>query len=99
LTHSVEGKTELLDGERKFVARIAKAKGEADPKKEHVSDASTVQVVKKKLKVLLFAGGPTREYQFCRRLFVNEVDKSRAELSIFLQVADPKGPRVQDVAQ
>src|SRR5262249_48784745 len=40
-----------------------------------------------------------REYQFMRRLMVNEVDKKRAEMSIFLQVSDPKGPRVQDVPQ
>jgi RNA polymerase sigma factor (sigma-70 family) len=39
-------------------------------------------------RVLLFAGGPTREFQFTRRLFVNEVDRKRAELSIYLQNAD-----------
>lgn len=99
LTAPVQGKPELIEGEWKFIARINKAKGEAEPTKQHVSDASTVQVIKKPLRVLLFAGGPTREYQFTRRLFVNEVDKKRAELSIFLQVADQKGPRVQDVPQ
>src|SRR5262249_41892635 len=93
------GKPELPEGEWKFVARIPKIKGEAFAGKEHVSDEAKVQIVKKPLRVLLFAGGPTREYQFMRRLMVNEVDKKRAEMSIFLQVSDPKGPRVQDVPQ
>jgi hypothetical protein len=91
------GKHEFIEGEWKFVARMPKIKGEAFAGKEHVSDEAKVQIVKKPLRVLLFAGGPTREYQFTRRLFVNEVDKKRAELSICLQVADPKGARVQDV--
>lgn len=93
------GKAEFPEGEWKFVARIPKIKGEAFAGKEHVSDEAKVQIVKKPLRVLLFAGGPTREYQFTRRLFVNEVDKKRAELSICLQVTDPKGARVQDVPQ
>ena len=95
------GKREFIGGEAggewKFVARIAKAKGEAFAGKEHVSDPATVQVIKRPLRVLLVAGGPTREYQFVRRLLVNEADKRRAEVSVYLQVTDPKGQRVQDV--
>lgn len=49
----------------------------------------------KPLRVLLFAGGPTREYQFLRRLLVNQVDQKRAEISIFLQTGE-RGT-VQDV--
>jgi RNA polymerase sigma factor (sigma-70 family) len=49
----------------------------------------------KQLRVLLVAGGPTKEYQFLRRLLVNETDRKRAELSIFLQSGE-KGA-VQDV--
>jgi RNA polymerase sigma factor (sigma-70 family) len=37
------------------------------------------------VRVLLFASGPTRDYQFVRSLFVREVDRKRAELSIYLQ--------------
>jgi hypothetical protein len=91
------GKTEFVEGEWKFVARILKARGEAFPGDEHVSEPAAVQIIKRPLRVLLFAGGPTREYQFCRRLFVNEKDKKRAELCIYLQVTDSKGARVQDV--
>jgi RNA polymerase sigma factor (sigma-70 family) len=49
----------------------------------------------KQLRVLLVAGGPTKEYQFLRRLLVNETARKRAELSIFLQSGE-KGA-VQDV--
>lgn len=51
----------------------------------------------KPLRVLLFADGPTREYQFARRLFVNEQDKKRAEVSACLQSGDPTVPRFQDL--
>lgn len=48
-------------------------------------------------RVLLLTSGPTREFQFCRRLFIQEMEQKRIELGICLQVADPKGERVQDV--
>ena len=53
-------------------------------------------VVKKPLRVLLFAGGPTRDYQFLRALLVRETDQKRAELSICLQNSRP-GEVIQDV--
>src|SRR5262249_36067613 len=93
------GKPEFPEGEWKFVARLPKMKGEAFAGKEHTSDEAKVQLVKKPLRVLLFAGGPTREDQFTRRLFVNEVDKKPAAMRIYLQGSDPKGARVQDVPQ
>jgi RNA polymerase sigma factor (sigma-70 family) len=49
----------------------------------------------KPLRVLLFAGGPTREYQFVRSVFVNQVDRKKAELSICLQTG--AAPAGQDV--
>jgi len=39
----------------------------------------------KPLRVLIFAGGPSHEFQLVRRLFVREVACKRAELSICLQ--------------
>jgi hypothetical protein len=47
------------------------------------------------LRVLLFADGPTRDYQFVRTLFVNQVKSKQAELSICLQAGTPEA--VQDV--
>lgn len=92
---SPSGKPELLEGKWKFVARVPKDKREVFEGKEHVSEPEFVNIVKKPLRVLLFAGAPTRDYQFARTLFVREVDSKRAELSIFLQLARPE--IVQDV--
>lgn len=41
------------------------------------------------LRVLLFAGGPTKELQFLRRLFAQEGERRRAELSLCIQDAAP----------
>ncbi len=86
-----------IEGEWKFVARVPKDKQEIFDAKEHVTDPTTVQVVKKPIRVLLFAGAPTHEYQFARSLFVREMDKKRAEVSIYIQLARPE--IVQDVPQ
>src|SRR5262249_5035152 len=75
----------------KLVARVPADKREVFAGKEHVSDTpTTVHVVKKPLRVLLFAGAPTHEYQFARTLFVREMDKKRAVVCIYLQLARPE---------
>ena len=89
------GKPELLEGKWKFVVRVDKDSREVFLPKEHVSDPEYVNVLKKPLRVFLFAGGPSREYQFLRTLLVREMDQKRAEVSIFLQNAKPD--IVQDV--
>lgn len=89
------GKPEMLEGKWKFVARVPKHKQEIFLPAEHVSDPELVNVIKKPIRILLFASAPTRDYQFARTLFVREVDQKRAELSIFLQLARPE--IVQDV--
>ena len=49
-------------------------------------------------RVLVFAGGPTREYQTLRTLLVRETAQKRAELTIYLQTpAGRAGTAVQDV--
>jgi hypothetical protein len=90
-------KPELLEGKWKFIVRIPKDKHEIFQGKEHVSDAEYVVVVKKPLRVLIFAGGPVRDYQFLRTLLVRETDQKRAELSICLQNSRPE--IVQDVPE
>lgn len=84
-----------MEGDWKLVARVPKDKREAFVPKEHVTEPAIVHVVKKPLRVLLFASAPTREYQFVRSLFVRESDQRRAEVSIYLQLARPD--IVQDV--
>lgn len=88
---------ELLEGEWKFVVRVPKDKREQFDKKEHVSDPATIAIIKKPLRILLVAGGPMKDYQFVRTLFVREKDANRAELSIFLQNEGRDGRAVQDV--
>lgn len=45
----------------------------------------------KPLRVLLFAGAPTREYQFVRAYFTREAERERAEMRICLQVHGGRG--------
>ncbi len=78
----------LLQGTWEFVARVPRDPREATSKAEHVSDPPTnVLVLDKKLRVLLFASGPSRDYQFARNQFYREVLAKRMELSIYLQAA------------
>ncbi len=75
-----------LEGTWEFVARVPRHPREAFAKAEHVSDPAThVLVMKRKLRVLLFAGGPTREYQFVRTLLYRQVVEKRMDLAVYLQ--------------
>jgi hypothetical protein len=84
-----------IEGEWKLVAKVPADKREVFAGKEHVTDPVVVHVVNKPIRVLLFAGGPTKDYQFARTLFVREMDRKRAEVSIHIQQARPE--IVQDV--
>jgi RNA polymerase sigma factor (sigma-70 family) len=44
----------------------------------------------KPVRVLLFAGGPTREYQYLCRLFAKQAEEKQAELTVHLQSATPQ---------
>ncbi len=78
-------KPELDEGEYVFQARIAKDDREIFIGREHVSEKARVRIVKRPLRVLLFADAATRDYQFVRNLMVREVDNGRVDLSICLQ--------------
>ncbi len=76
----------VLEGTWQFVAKVPRHKHEALAKEEHVSDPATqVLVQKRKLRVLLFAGGPMREYQFVRTLLYREVLEKRIDMAVYLQ--------------
>jgi hypothetical protein len=94
-------KPELEEGEWSFVARVPKARREMFLKKEHVTDPARMLVIKRPLRVLIFAGGTMRDYQFLRTMLVREMDKKRVEVSIYLQPAPGQAQRragiVQDV--
>lgn len=97
LKSEASGGKELIEGEWKFVVRTPRDQRELFAEKEHRSEPSAVQVVKKPLRILLVASGPLKDYQFVRTLFVRERDARRAELSIFLQNESRDGRGVQDV--
>lgn len=91
-------KRELKPGTWNIVARTNRDKREVFAEKEHVSPARSIQVIDKPLRVLLWANGPTREYQTLRTLFVREAQENRAEVSIYLQnEGGQAGTIVQDV--
>ncbi|MCI0457401.1 MAG: hypothetical protein L0Z62_10570 [Gemmataceae bacterium] len=78
----------VLEGTWEFVAKIPRNPREVMEEAEHVSKpATSVLVQDRKLRVLLFASGPSRDYQFARTMFAREVDDKRVELSVFLQSA------------
>ncbi|HZT83401.1 MAG TPA: VWA domain-containing protein [Gemmataceae bacterium] len=89
------------EGFLRLVAVVPKHKNEITGEKEHRSEPVKVRVQKRPLRVLLFAGGPTHEYQFVRTQMVREQDKERAVVCIYIQPAVVGMPartgRVQDV--
>lgn len=86
-----DSKDDQVEGTWEFRAHVPRHPREAFAEAEHVSQRpARVLVQKRKLRVLLFAGGPTREYQLLRTLFYREVQEKRMELSIYLQSAPEK---------
>ncbi|HZY85671.1 MAG TPA: hypothetical protein VFE78_12630 [Gemmataceae bacterium] len=81
---------ETKEGEFRFRAIVPKDKAEVFADKEHASDKSDLRVLKKPMRVLLFASAPMRDYQFVRTLLVREVEKKRVELTIHLQMPPGK---------
>jgi hypothetical protein len=81
------------DSEFRLVARVPRhaqesRRWDADGKevKEHVSDRGSMRVLKKPLRVLLFASAATRDYQFVQALLVREMDKNRMKVAVHLQL-------------
>ena len=90
---------ETKEGEFKFRAHVPKDRLETFVGKEHVSDAADLRVVKRPVRVLLFASAPTRDYQFVRTLLVREVEKKRAELAVHIQLPPGRTERRTGVVQ
>lgn len=91
-------KRQLKQGAWAAVARIPRDRREVFQEPEHVSPPRTVQVIESPLRILLWASGPTREYQTLRTLLSREVQQNRAEMSVYLQnEGGHEGNIVQDV--
>ncbi len=82
---AADDKTGDLEGEWHIRARVPRHAKEAFAQAEHVTEPIKVQVQKRALRVLLFAGGATREYQFLRTILYREAVEKRMEFSIYLQ--------------
>ncbi|MBN9117742.1 MAG: VWA domain-containing protein [Planctomycetes bacterium] len=75
----------LVAGKWGARARIAKDPQEAFAEAEHVRERPGINVVQQKLRVLLIAGAPSREFSFLRTLLVREAQDKRATLTTFIQ--------------
>ncbi len=93
--------TETGEGELRIRVRVPRDAQEAFPAPFHVSEPAILRVVKRPLRVLLFTSSATRDYQFLRSILIREMDKKRAEVSIYMQlppgVNERRGGVVQDV--
>jgi hypothetical protein len=92
------------DAELKFQARVPTDSREGLREKVHKSERVDLRVIKKPIRVLLFAASANKDYQFLRSLLVREHDKKRMDLTIHLQLPpgvegfkEGKEGRVQDV--
>jgi hypothetical protein len=75
----------LKEGSWTVRARIARDENEAFPDEFHTRDRPGIQVIQKKLRVLLIASAPSREFQFLRTFLDREMAENRATLSILIQ--------------
>lgn len=90
---------QLKQGAWSMVARVPTDKREIYDKPEHVTSPRVVQVLETPLRILLWASGPTRDYQTLRTLLMREVNEKRAEMSVYLQnEGGREGNITQDVA-
>jgi hypothetical protein len=80
-----DDKAGALEGTWEFQARVARDKREAFAKPFHISEPTRVRVLKKKMRVLIFSGGPGKEYQFLKTYFYREALEKRMEVGVFLQ--------------
>ncbi|GAB5405060.1 MAG: hypothetical protein Aurels2KO_32910 [Aureliella sp.] len=71
-------------GEWDYVVNVIPNKPDADARDN--ADRRLVEVVQRKTRVLIIAGGPTREYQFVRNLLYRDRD---IDSHVFLQTATP----------
>lgn len=72
------------EGRRQYVVRVTAPEGDHDRRDNHKT--ANVEVLERKNRVLLFTGGPSREYQFLRNLLFRDRD---THLDVLLQTGKP----------
>lgn len=75
----------LKEGKWAVRARIPKHAEEVFADLEHVRERTNIQVLQKKLRVLVIASAPSREFQFLRNFLVREVQDQRATVTLLVQ--------------
>src|SRR5690606_9643202 len=78
-------------GRREYQVRVATRSGDHDPRDNQRS--AIVEVVDRKNKVLLMAGGPTREFRFLRNQLYRDKDTT---LDVYLQTGQPEVAQAAD---
>jgi hypothetical protein len=84
----------LIEGKWSVRARIAKEPQEAYPYDVHIRTRPDINAVQQKLRILLVADAPGREFTFLRTLLVREVQDKRASLSTYVQNEAGKGGKL-----
>ena len=72
-----------LEGKRDYIVRIQPPKDDNNPRDNQKS--GTIEIVTRRNRVLLIAGGPTREYRFLRNLLYRDRE---IQVDVFLQTGE-----------
>ncbi len=83
--------TSQVEASRQYTVHIQPPAGDLDSGDNQ--RRTTVQVITRKTRVLLMAGGPTRDYQFLRNQLYRDED---IELDVWLQMAGPGADQESD---
>jgi hypothetical protein len=83
---------ETKESELRARPHVPKDRMEIMAAKEHIGDPLDLRVIKRPVRVLLLASGPTRDFQFLNNLLIREVEKKRAEESIHMQLPPGRTP-------
>lgn len=83
--------TEQIEGSRQYTVRIQPPDGDLD--RSDNQRRTTVQIITRQTRVLILAGGPTRDYQFLRNQLFRDED---VELDVWLQMAAPGADQESD---
>ena len=86
LPHTFEIKTDEEEGKRIYTTRVVITNTKADSNKKDNQKSATVEIIDRRTKVLLMAGGPTREYRFLRNFLYRDKDVT---LDVLLQTGEP----------
>ncbi len=83
---------ETKDSEMRVRQIVPKDRLEVFADKEHVGDPFDFRVLKRPVRVLLMASGPSHDFQFLNTLLIREVEKKRAEQTIYMQLPPGRSP-------